>query len=119
MGSTNPGSPDSSRESQLTRLVKRDGLSEEAANDRLNSQMSTSEKITYADYVLDNSGSMEELRHHVDSLVSTLRSRAGWTWMLAWCVPPVAIGFGAWRLLHRTVSRALEKRAKSVVSSRL
>lgn len=44
---------------QLQRLVKRDGLSEQAARTRIRAQMSMEEKKQRADIVIDNSGSLE------------------------------------------------------------
>lgn len=46
-------------EIQLERLMKRDGLDETAARDRIRSQMPVSEKAKVADHVIDNSGSLE------------------------------------------------------------
>lgn len=47
---------------QLERLIKRNGLSEQLARDRINSQMSLAEKSRLADRVIDNSGTNEETR---------------------------------------------------------
>lgn len=47
---------------QLARLMKRNGLSEKLARDRINSQMALAEKLRRADTVIDNSGTMEETR---------------------------------------------------------
>ncbi|WP_321389091.1 dephospho-CoA kinase [uncultured Desulfuromusa sp.] len=53
---------------QLKRLQVRDGLSEAAAKERMAAQMPQQQKISRADYVIDNSGSVEETIHQVDSL---------------------------------------------------
>lgn len=53
---------------QVNRLVFRDKLSREEALKRINSQMPLSEKLAYADRVIDNSGSMEETIKTLDSL---------------------------------------------------
>lgn len=59
-------------ESQLERLTKRNGLSREEAISRINSQMPTEEKVEYADYIIDNSGTEEETKKQVKNLWSLL-----------------------------------------------
>ena len=44
---------------QLDRLMKRDGLSEQSARVRIQSQMSIEEKRRRADIIIDNSGSLK------------------------------------------------------------
>lgn len=50
------------REEQLARLMRRNHLSRPEAEARINSQMATEEKLKYADYVIDSSGSFEQTR---------------------------------------------------------
>jgi dephospho-CoA kinase len=50
---------------QLQRLLLRDGLDEATARQRLAAQMSQEEKLARADYVIDNSGSVEEAARQV------------------------------------------------------
>mgnify|MGYP001026483453 CR=1 FL=1 len=50
---------------QLERLMKRDGLSPEKARERLNAQLPIDEKKARADWVIDNSGSLEDTRRQV------------------------------------------------------
>lgn len=50
------------REEQLLRLMKRNGYSRKEAEARINSQMTTEEKLKYADYAIDTSGSFEQTR---------------------------------------------------------
>lgn len=50
---------------QLKRLKQRNGLSNEEASQRINSQMPLKDKINLADIVIDNSGSVEETRKQV------------------------------------------------------
>ncbi|KAF7799597.1 hypothetical protein EIP86_010835 [Pleurotus ostreatoroseus] len=57
-----------SQEIQLQRLMKRDGTSAEDASSRLNSQMPIAEKLQYADLVVDNSGTLQDLQIQIDSL---------------------------------------------------
>ncbi len=46
-------------EKQIERLMKRDNISYEEAINRINSQLPLEDKVRRADYVIDNSGSME------------------------------------------------------------
>jgi len=55
-------------EEQLKRLRARDGLSDDAAQQRMVAQMPQQEKLSRADYVIDNSGSIEETLKQVDLL---------------------------------------------------
>jgi dephospho-CoA kinase len=55
-------------EEQLRRLMVRDGLSEAAAQQRMDVQMAQQEKVKRADYVIDNSGSIEKIRDQIDLL---------------------------------------------------
>jgi dephospho-CoA kinase len=48
------------RELQLKRLIARDGISDEQAESRLNSQWPIEEKKDRADIVIDNSGTLEQ-----------------------------------------------------------
>jgi dephospho-CoA kinase len=57
------------RETQLTRLMKRNGLSEEEATARIESQMSLDKKKELAQAVLDNRGTIEETLRQLDELI--------------------------------------------------
>lgn len=72
----------------------------------MKAQLSISEKVAYADHVVDNSGSIQDLEIQVDSLVRKLHTEAGWSWKLSWLVPPLGIMFAAWTLFWRSVKRA-------------
>lgn len=48
-------------EVQIKRIQKRDNISKEEVMNRINSQMNQSEKIKYADYIIDNSKDYESL----------------------------------------------------------
>lgn len=56
-------------EQQLGRLMKRDRLNLKQAQARINAQMPLKQKIAAADVVLDNSGTIEDLLHQVDSAI--------------------------------------------------
>lgn len=47
---------------QIERIIARDNCSIEEALDRIKSQMSQENKVKYADYVIDNSATLSELR---------------------------------------------------------
>lgn len=59
---------------QRERLVRRDGLTEAEAEARIASQMSQAEKVARADYVIDNSGPLEETAAQVRALFHRLTS---------------------------------------------
>lgn len=59
-------------EEQVRRLVARDGLEPALARARIASQAPLSEKLRRADYVIDNTGSLDDLRARVDGVWSRL-----------------------------------------------
>jgi len=61
------------KELVIKRVIKRDGLSREEALGRIASQMPEDEKRNYADYIIENNGSLEELRKKVTRLFKTLQ----------------------------------------------
>jgi dephospho-CoA kinase len=63
-------------ETQIARLVDR-GMDEADARARLATQMPLADKAEVADVVLDNEGTLAELRDQVDRLWEELRARAG------------------------------------------
>jgi dephospho-CoA kinase len=65
-----------SRDVQEQRLIERDGLSEQEANLRLNAQMSIEEKKNRADFIVDNTGSLQETRDRFNDLMDHLKKRA-------------------------------------------
>jgi len=50
---------------QISRLQQRDGISEEEAKQALKAQMALSKKVEQADYLIDNSGTLEETQAQV------------------------------------------------------
>ncbi len=62
------------RDTQLQRLIARDGLTREQAEARLNAQMSLDEKRRRATWVIDNSGDVAATRRQVAALWQTLQS---------------------------------------------
>jgi dephospho-CoA kinase len=57
------------RETQLSRLIARDGLTTEQAERRLNAQLPIDEKKARADYVVDNQGSLSATEEQVDTFL--------------------------------------------------
>ncbi|OJT08719.1 Dephospho-CoA kinase [Trametes pubescens] len=95
-----------SAELQLQRLMKRDNSSREDAASRLNAQLPIAEKVQYADVVLDNSGSLQDLERQVDQLVQRLVKEAGWTWRLSWLCPPLGVASAVWTISWRALRRS-------------
>lgn len=58
---------DTSEELQLKRLLKRDRLSSEEAQNRLGAQMKAADKAARADVLIDNNGSLADLRREVET----------------------------------------------------
>ncbi len=57
---------------QLERLMARDDIDEDAARSRVAAQLPLEEKVAVADYVIDNSGSIDETRERVLALWQSL-----------------------------------------------
>ena len=57
---------------QISRLRLRNGMNEEEAARRVDAQMPLSEKVKYADYVIDNRGSINDTRKQVEELMKLL-----------------------------------------------
>lgn len=64
-------------EDQLQRLMKRDGLSREAAKARIATQMPQKEKKAFANFLIDTSSSFEDTRAEVERVYHELRRLAG------------------------------------------
>jgi dephospho-CoA kinase len=65
------------RETALSRLAARDGMSRSQAEARLRAQMDADRKAGASDYVIDNSGDIESTRRQVKRLARTLLDRGG------------------------------------------
>ncbi|KAI9065417.1 hypothetical protein FKP32DRAFT_1590592 [Trametes sanguinea] len=89
--------------------MKRDNSSREDASARLNAQLPIAEKVQYADIVIDNSGSLQDLERQVDQLVQRLRDDAGWSWRLSWLFPPWGVASAVWTLSWRALRRSQKK----------
>lgn len=63
-------------ETQLDRLTSRRGMTEGAARARIAAQASREDRRAIADHVIDNSGSLDDLKTQVDALWEDLTRRA-------------------------------------------
>ncbi|TNE46726.1 MAG: dephospho-CoA kinase [Deltaproteobacteria bacterium] len=61
-----------SPEEQQKRLQQREGLTNEEALQRIQSQMPLEEKQALADYVIDNSGTLDDLQREVQLIIDTI-----------------------------------------------
>ena len=64
------------RETQITRLKKRNGLSRADAIRRIKSQMPLSKKVRSADYVINGTLPLSQLRKHIAQLLNRFRTLA-------------------------------------------
>jgi len=63
---------DAEEEARINRVQKRDSLSKEEIQKRINLQMSRKEKLQRADYIIDNSGSKEDLYRQLNLMLKTV-----------------------------------------------
>ncbi|RID53961.1 hypothetical protein BRARA_G01319 [Brassica rapa] len=68
-----------SQETQLKRLMGRDGLSEEDAGNRVMAQMSLDLKRSKADVVIENNGDLDHLNQQFSKVLSEIRRPLTWT----------------------------------------
>ncbi len=62
------------RETQIRRLLARDGLSTTEAEARIDSQAPMREKLAVADYVIDTEGTLRETRKQIEEVYAALLS---------------------------------------------
>ncbi|KAG8865192.1 hypothetical protein FRB96_000082 [Tulasnella sp. 330] len=101
-----------SREIQLQRLMKRDGSSRVDATSRLDSQLPLSDKLKFADQVLDNSGTLQDLEQQVERLIRRTNNEVGWTWRINWYMPPLGLLWGLLKLLWRNMKHSRSGRRR-------
>jgi dephospho-CoA kinase len=63
---------DVDHETQLSRLLARDGMTRAEAEARIGAQATREQRLAAADVVIDNSGSVTQLREQIDDLWSVL-----------------------------------------------
>jgi len=59
---------------QVERMMKRNGLAPGQAMARMNSQMSTDDKVKLADYVIDTSGTVEDSIHQTEDIINKMKT---------------------------------------------
>lgn len=64
----------SSKETQIQRVLSRNGFSYDEIEDRINNQMNLEDKIKYADFILDNDLEPDKLRRKVQEVYPKLLS---------------------------------------------
>jgi len=67
------------REAQLKRLMARDRVTEEEANNKINAQMSLDTKRSKANIVIDNTGSLEELHVQFEKILHVVTRPLTWS----------------------------------------
>lgn len=65
-------------ETQLRRLMARDGISEEEARNKIEAQTSLDWKKTKADIVIDNSGSIEDTKTQFQKVLKQVTASLSW-----------------------------------------
>ncbi len=58
---------------QIDRIVSRDNFTREEAISRIKSQMSQDEKLKFGDYIIDNSGNMNDLKYKANKLIAYIK----------------------------------------------
>ena len=62
---------------QVARVVRRDGVSEDEARARLRAQLPQEEKLRVATHVIDNDGDLAATEAQVERVLAALRARDG------------------------------------------
>jgi dephospho-CoA kinase len=65
---------------QIARIGTRDGATEDDARARIRAQMPCTEKASVADFVIDNSGTLDALRARADEVLAKIRANLGRAW---------------------------------------
>jgi dephospho-CoA kinase len=78
-----------SQTTQLARIAQRDAMPLEDAKARIASQMPSDRKISLADIVLNNDGTVEELYYQVNSIVTDVFRKRGW--IHRWFLSPIGV----------------------------
>lgn len=63
-----------SLEIQLSRIIKRDNVNYEEALNTIKSQMDIKEKIKKADYLIENNGTIDELKNKIYDLIKNIKN---------------------------------------------
>jgi dephospho-CoA kinase len=63
------------RERQIQRIMGRDGMTEEEAVRRIDAQLPLEEKVPYAHYVINNTGTVEETEEQVVKFYQEIKGK--------------------------------------------
>ncbi|KAJ3153074.1 hypothetical protein HDU86_005372 [Geranomyces michiganensis] len=114
-----------STDTQLARLMSRDSCSREAAQSRIDSQMSMDEKRKRADIVVENEGSLDDTQRQLDAAVAAVMPNRLLTRVYWVCLSPIALvlygGLSAYVKLKQMLvrdGRSASLGASSVSSNR-
>lgn len=58
---------------QIERIISRDNFTREEAISRIKSQMSQGEKLKFGNYIIDNSGDMNDLKYKANKLIAYIK----------------------------------------------
>ena len=72
--------------------------------------MPITDKVSYADIVVDNSTTREDLEDRVAGLVTRLEKEAGWMWRFSWLVPPLGVVSALWTLAWRYATKRVKRK---------
>lgn len=83
----------SPRSEQLKRLIKRDSLSADDAENRISAQLPLEDKVRVATVVVDNSGSVEDTRRQVMQLLAAYEPTTEQTrlWYFLFILPVLTV----------------------------
>lgn len=62
---------------RIDRIIERDGLSEKEITDRISKQIPIEDKVKWADFVINNNSSLEQLKKRSESLYHKLIKKSG------------------------------------------
>ncbi|ODV89845.1 hypothetical protein CANCADRAFT_1580 [Tortispora caseinolytica NRRL Y-17796] len=101
-----------SAENQRTRLLARNPeLSEEDADKRIKSQLPIDVKVSYADMVIWNDGSLDDLKHNVLEVLRTITP--GLIANILQFIPPIALARFLYNYFSRSKARRKRQQQKS------
>lgn len=90
-----------SQDAQIKRLATRNQLSSDQANARISAQAPLDSKLPYADYIVRNETTVEELHAQLKRTTEQLKNDAGWSWFLSRWIPPLGLFKGFLIVLYR------------------
>lgn len=98
-----------SPDTQLQRLMQRDGIGEQDARKKMGAQLPIDTKVAMSDQVIHNDRSREETYNEVDSAVGEWYSRTRYWYVLQWICPPLAAIQAAWAVWKLRGGRSVKE----------